>query len=153
MAWEYAEWSKKAKEAGGPNELATKIEEGGRQKGRDEMKPYIVVASTATALITFAITKAISLFKDKKAMAQIESEKAKEELVQRLEGYDNEHQDDEQVLAQKIEDDEYTEYDEDGFDDSEAISVDEAALIWASNGKDEDYTFGYSEYELEKALK
>ena len=24
MAWEYAEWSKKAKEAGGPNELAKK---------------------------------------------------------------------------------------------------------------------------------
>jgi hypothetical protein len=27
-----------------------------------------------------------------------------------------------------------------------------AAAIWASNGKDEDYTFGYSEEELEDAL-
>lgn len=37
-------------------------------------------------------------------------------------------------------------------DESECISVEEAALIWASNGKDEDYTFGYDEDELEDAL-
>lgn len=38
------------------------------------------------------------------------------------------------------------------FDDEESLSVYDAALIWASNGKDEDYTFGYSEDELEEAL-
>lgn len=38
------------------------------------------------------------------------------------------------------------------YDTSEKIRVDDAALIWASNGKDEDYTFGYSEEELEDAL-
>lgn len=37
-------------------------------------------------------------------------------------------------------------------DDSENLSVYDAALIWASNGKDEDYMFGYSEDELEDAL-
>ncbi len=37
-------------------------------------------------------------------------------------------------------------------DDSEGLSVYDAALIWLSNGKDEDYTFGYSEDELEDAL-
>ena len=37
-------------------------------------------------------------------------------------------------------------------DDDESISVYEAALIWASHGKDEDYMFGYSEEELEDAL-
>lgn len=37
-------------------------------------------------------------------------------------------------------------------DEEESISVYDAALIWASNGKDEDYTFGYSEEELEDAL-
>jgi len=42
------------------------------------------------------------------------------------------------------------EYDNDYSD--EAISVYDAALIWASHGKDEDYTFGYSEEELEDAL-
>lgn len=32
-------------------------------------------------------------------------------------------------------------YDEDDVDDEESLSVYDAALIWASNGKDEDYIF------------
>lgn len=36
--------------------------------------------------------------------------------------------------------------------DDEALNVYEAAVIWASNGKDEYYMFGYSEEELEAAL-
>ncbi len=36
--------------------------------------------------------------------------------------------------------------------DDEALSVYDAALIWASHGKDEDYMFGYSEEELEESL-
>lgn len=47
-------------------------------------------------------------------------------------------------------DDEYI--NEDSCDDGEGLSVYDAALIWVSNGKDEDYTFGYSEDELEDAL-
>lgn len=42
--------------------------------------------------------------------------------------------------------------DGDDYDDDERPSVYDAALIWESNGKDEDYTFGYSEEELEAAL-
>lgn len=37
-------------------------------------------------------------------------------------------------------------------DSSSSLSVYDAALIWASHGKDEDYMFGYSESELESAL-
>lgn len=37
-------------------------------------------------------------------------------------------------------------------DNSEALSVYDAAEIWRSNGFDEDYTFGYTEQELEDAL-
>lgn len=44
--------------------------------------------------------------------------------------------------------DDYMDDDEEG----EMISIYDAADIWASNGKDEDYTFGYSEEELEDAL-
>jgi len=43
--------------------------------------------------------------------------------------------------------------DDDDDDDGERLSVDEAALIWMSNGMDEDYTFGYSEEELRDALR
>lgn len=42
--------------------------------------------------------------------------------------------------------DEADEYDE------ERLSVYDAALIWASHGKDEDYMYGYTEDELERAL-
>ena len=41
---------------------------------------------------------------------------------------------------------------DDEEDDGEGLSVYDAALIWVSNGKDEDYMFGYSEEELENAL-
>lgn len=37
-------------------------------------------------------------------------------------------------------------------DSDECLSVYDAADIWASNGKDEDYMFGYTEQELEDAL-
>ena len=57
---------------------------------------------------------------------------------------------DNHVKAQKNEvifDDDYEDE-----DDSERLSVWEAAEIWSSNGKDEDYMFGYTEEELENAL-
>ena len=37
-------------------------------------------------------------------------------------------------------------------DDDDGLSVYEAADIWASSGMDEDYTFGYSEEELNDAF-
>lgn len=40
---------------------------------------------------------------------------------------------------------------EDEFE-GEGLSVYDAARIWASRGKDEDYMFGYTEDELEDAL-
>lgn len=43
-----------------------------------------------------------------------------------------------------------SDYEED--DDSECIDVEDAADIWMSSGKDEDYMFGYTQEELEAAL-
>ena len=51
----------------------------------------------------------------------------------------------------EIDDDEIAEYEGDYYS-SEKLPVEEAAAIWASHGKDEDYMFGYSEDELENAL-
>ena len=50
----------------------------------------------------------------------------------------------------ECDDEEYE--DDDNEDNSESLSVYEAAQIWASHGKDEDYTFGFTEDELEDAL-
>ena len=55
----------------------------------------------------------------------------------------------------EFEEDEW-ESDEDDEDDDEygeRISVWDAADIWLSSGKDEDYMFGYTEEELEEAAK
>lgn len=41
---------------------------------------------------------------------------------------------------------------DDEEDEGEGLSVWDAAAIWASHGKDEDYMFGYTEDELEDAL-
>lgn len=48
--------------------------------------------------------------------------------------------------------DSYKEYINEG-QPSEGLSVYDSALIWLSHGKDEDYMFGYTEKELEDALK
>ena len=45
----------------------------------------------------------------------------------------------------------YHDYDYDQTGSDESLSVSDAALIWRSHGKDEDYMFGYSESELENA--
>ena len=42
--------------------------------------------------------------------------------------------------------------DDEEYESDETLSVWDAAEIWASNGKDEDYMFGYTEEELEDAL-
>lgn len=47
---------------------------------------------------------------------------------------------------------EYHDDDYDEEDTGEGLSVFDAALIWRSHGRDEDYMFGYSEIELEEAL-
>ena len=38
------------------------------------------------------------------------------------------------------------------YTSDECLSAYDAALIWLARGKDEDYTFGYTEEELENAL-
>jgi hypothetical protein len=48
------------------------------------------------------------------------------------------------------EEDNTWEEDEDG---SDSLNVYDAADIWASHGKDEDYMFGYTEEELEDAFE
>ncbi len=63
----------------------------------------------------------------------------------------NNHEDDSDYMDPTTPDfDDDDDYDED--DEDQALSVDDAALIWLSNGMDEDYTFGYSEDELRDAL-
>ena len=54
------------------------------------------------------------------------------------------------LMSGRLDDDD--EYD-DEYDDSERISISDALDIWMCSGKDEDYTCGYSVYELKKELE
>lgn len=48
--------------------------------------------------------------------------------------------------------DEISDEEMEDYDGPTCMDVYDAALIWISKGKDEDYMFGYSEEELEAAL-
>ena len=48
--------------------------------------------------------------------------------------------------------DEISDEEIDDFEGRGGWNVYDAALLWASKGKDEDYMFGYTEEELEAAL-
>ena len=54
------------------------------------------------------------------------------------------------MRSEWLEDDDY---DDDDEDEENSLSLGDAALIYASKGYDEDYTFGYTVEELEDWLK
>lgn len=91
MAWDYAELSKAAKEAGGPEKLLDTIESIAKAEGKSEMAPWIWIAALAASGITLGITKLIDHFKKKKAISQDALDKAKKELIQGIKDYDAAH--------------------------------------------------------------
>ena len=97
MAWDYAELSKAAKEAGGPEKLLDLIEEGGksigRMEGQSSMLPWIGVAALGASALTAGVIKLIDHFKAKKAISQAAVDEAKAELIQGIKEYDANHPD------------------------------------------------------------
>ena len=95
MSWDYAELSKAAKAAGGPEKLVDLITEGGKAIGRIEgqssMVPYIGGAAVAAAVVTAAVIKLNEHFKAKKANSQAAMDEAKAELIQGIKDYDAAH--------------------------------------------------------------
>lgn len=93
MAWNYAELSKAAKAAGGPEKLVETIETAAKAQGKSEMAPWIGVAALAAAGVTFGITKLVNHFKAKNAESQEALNLAKAELVKGIKEYDAKHPD------------------------------------------------------------
>lgn len=86
MAWDYAELSKAAKAAGGPEALAEMLV----QSGKEQMVPWIAGIGVAGLGIGYGISKLVGYFKKKKISKQ-EVEAAKKELIQGIKQYDAEH--------------------------------------------------------------
>ena len=95
MTWDYAELSKAAKAAGGPEKLVNLIEEGGKSIGRIEgqssMVPWIGLAALGASALTAGVIKLVDHFKAKKAISQAAVDEAKAELIQGIKDYDAAH--------------------------------------------------------------
>ncbi len=93
--WDYAELSKAAKAAGGPEKYVEMLELASKDAGKIEMLPWVGVAAVGASLLTAATIKVVDYFKSKKKMNQIEIEMAKEEIINGIKEYDATHQDEE----------------------------------------------------------
>lgn len=98
MTWNYAELSKAAKAAGGPEKLVNLIEEGGKSIGRIEgqssMVPWIYLTAIGTSALTVGVMMLVDHFKTKKVISQAAVDEAKAELIQRIKDYDAAHPED-----------------------------------------------------------
>lgn len=96
MSWDYAELSKAAKEAGGPEQFVDGLADVSKAEGRAEMKLLIGYAIGFGIGVGIGISRLTSYIKMKRAEAQAVVEAAKEKLVKEIEEYDAVHSDDEE---------------------------------------------------------
>lgn len=91
--WDYAELSKAAKAAGGPEKYVDMLEQASKDAGKMEMLPWLGVAAVGASLLTAATIKVVDYFKSKKKKNEAEIEKAKEEIINGIKDYDDTHPD------------------------------------------------------------
>jgi len=93
--WDYAELSKAAKAAGGPEKYVELVEKASKYADKIEMAPWIGVAVIGASLLTVATIKVVDYFKYKKKNNTTEVEKVKEEIIKGIKDYDATHPDEE----------------------------------------------------------
>ena len=111
--WDYAILSKNAKEAGGPEKLVEIIEKAGEKNGMMKMVPAVIGAVAVTAITM----KAIEYFKAKRKQGQAELEQAKQELIDGINQYDAEHENDTESGLEATDDETETDSQEDNEED------------------------------------
>ena len=121
MSWEYAELSKAAKAAGGPEALMEQVTEDAKQEGRDEMTPVVLAACAIGGLLGWGVPKVVNIFKGffgKKKPSEEEISAAKAEIIQGIKDYDaaqeRENKSDTAKCQGKIKDDDDEKEDGDG---------------------------------------
>ena len=90
--WDYAELSKAAKVAGGPEKYVEMLERASRDAAKMEMLPWVGVAAVGASLLTVAAVKVVDYFKSKKRQNQEDIEAAKQEIIAGIKVYDAEHE-------------------------------------------------------------
>lgn len=89
----YAELSKAAKAAGGPEKYVEMLELVSKEAGKMEMLPWLGVAAVGASLLTAATIKVVDYFKSRKKNNETEIEKAKAEIINGIKEYDAAHPD------------------------------------------------------------
>ncbi len=89
--WDYAELSKAAKAAGGPEKYVEMLELASKDAGKIEMLPWLGVAAVGASLMTAATIKVVDYFRAKKKKNQAEIEMAKKEILNGIKEYDATH--------------------------------------------------------------
>lgn len=91
MSWNYADLSKAAKAAGGPEKLVEMIANENMKMGKKSMLPWIGLAIGLSSAVTIAIEKTVAHFREKEAASKEALEEAKVKLIQGIKNYDALH--------------------------------------------------------------
>lgn len=89
--WDYAELSKAAKAAGGPEKYVKLIELASKEAGKMEMLPWIGAVAVGTSLLTATTIKVVDNLKSKKKAVHYEIMLAKKEIIDGIKQYDVAH--------------------------------------------------------------
>ncbi len=87
MKWNYAELSKAAKSAGGPEALVELLEKSGKTK----MVPPMILVGMICLGAGWGISKVAEFLKNKKEISDQEVQKAKQEIIDGINAYDAAH--------------------------------------------------------------
>ncbi len=90
--WDYAELSKAAKMAGGPEKYVEMLESASKDAGKMEMLPWIGVAAVGASLLTAATINVVDYLKSKRAQNQQAIDTAKQEIINGIKTYDEEQE-------------------------------------------------------------
>ena len=92
MSWNYADLSKAAKKAGGPEKYVERLAEASKREGKIEMLPWVGVAAVGASLFTVATQKIINYFKEKRRNNHDDIEIANKKLIDGIKEYDTSHE-------------------------------------------------------------
>ena len=87
MSWDYAELSKAAKAAGGPEALTELL----IQSGKDQMMPWVALFGIVGVGAGICVTKVVELFRKRKKISEQDVEMAKREIIRGINEYDAIH--------------------------------------------------------------
>lgn len=84
MEWNYAELSKAAKAAGGPEALTELLV----QSGKNQMVPWIALMGLSCLGLGMGLTKIVEFFKARKRLSDQAVERARREIITGINEYD-----------------------------------------------------------------